>query len=71
MREKMGDSALLNPVKDGLVRHPADWPYSNYREFTTPGSEGLRGLLTPEEYEGFVMNLALGDPKNFTKLRLD
>ena len=61
----------LNPVKAGLVRHPAEWQYSNYREFTTPGSEGPRGLLTSEEYESFVMDLAMQNPKNFNKLRLD
>jgi len=61
----------LNPVKAGLVRHPMDWPYSNYREFATPGSKGPRGLLTPEEYEDFVMDPAVGDPKNFNRFKLD
>jgi putative transposase len=35
-----------NPVKDGLVAHPADWPYSNYLEWV-----GLReGTLVDREF---------------------
>ncbi len=51
-----------NPVKDGLVTNPADWPYSNYLEWI-----GQRGgtlfdasfvqahFPTPEKYRAFVM----------------
>ena len=35
-----------NPVKDGFVAHPADWPYSNYLEWV-----GLReGTLVDREF---------------------
>jgi putative transposase len=40
---------LLNPVRAGLCAHPADWPWSNYREFEDDSyvmgliDEALRG----------------------------
>ena len=37
-----------NPVKDGLVAQPSDWPYSNYLEWV-----GLRsGALVDQEFIG-------------------
>jgi putative transposase len=33
----------LNPVKRGLVAHPADWPWSSFR-FYKDGSAGLVGI---------------------------
>ena len=50
-----------NPVKDGLVADPADWPYSNYPEWvgTRPGTLVDRGFVmenfrTPAQYTAFV-----------------
>lgn len=34
----------LNPVKAGLVQDPADWPYSNYREFINAWEDKPRGF---------------------------
>ncbi|MCK5146503.1 transposase [bacterium] len=52
----------LNPVKAGLVHHPAEWPYSDYKEWVgqnKPNSEQailicdyFQGV---ENYEQFVM----------------
>ena len=37
-----------NPVKAGMVDHPADWPYSGYRFHVLGEKEGMIGeLLTP------------------------
>lgn len=46
-----------NPVKDGLVTDPADWPYSNYLEFT---GERKGHLYDPE----FVL-VNFGNPDNY------
>jgi hypothetical protein len=53
----------LNPLKTGFVLHPSEWPYSNYWEFTTPGSLGKRRFefvvahfRNAKEYEDFVMD---------------
>jgi REP-associated tyrosine transposase len=50
-----------NPVKDGLVAGPADWPYSNYLEWigerdgTLYDPEFVRvNFGSPEEYRAFV-----------------
>jgi putative transposase len=51
----------LNPVKAGLVDHPAGWPYSNYQEWVNlrPGKlfdlSFVRGYFPkPADYEDFV-----------------
>jgi REP element-mobilizing transposase RayT len=51
----------LNPVKAGLVTHPSEWPYSNYREWVGRRSGTLvdhtfieADFSTPREYESFV-----------------
>ncbi len=51
----------INPVKDGFVADPADWPYSNYLEFVgqRPGSlydpEFVRiNFGSPASYRDFV-----------------
>ncbi|MBN2146163.1 MAG: transposase [Anaerolineales bacterium] len=51
-----------NPVKDGLVAKPADWPYSNYQEWvgTRAGTLIDREFValhfpTPAEYAKFVL----------------
>ncbi len=50
-----------NPVKDGLVIHPADWPYSNYLDWIGERSDGLADHTFIEnqfddlqEYTGFL-----------------
>ncbi len=50
-----------NPVKDGLVTNPADWPYSNYLEWIGERSGSLvdREFINdqfdnPEEYKKFL-----------------
>jgi putative transposase len=50
-----------NPVKDGLVEAPADWPYSNYLEWTEawPGTLVDRDFVrahfpSPGDYAEFV-----------------
>ena len=52
-----------NPVKDGLVANPADWPYSNYlewigqREGTLFDPEFVRQHFSnPADYRAFVMD---------------
>jgi REP element-mobilizing transposase RayT len=52
-----------NPVKDGLVSDPADWPYSNYLEWIgeKPGDLIDRDFVQthfpdPQEYEEFVLD---------------
>lgn len=52
-----------NPVKDGFVAHPADWPYSNYQEWigTRDGTLVDHAFVqthfsTPERYTAFVMD---------------
>jgi putative transposase len=52
-----------NPVKDGLVASPADWPYSNYLEWigqrdgTLYDPEFMRQYFnTPEDYRAFVLD---------------
>ena len=32
-----GDYTHFNPVKHGLVEHPADWPYSSFRQCVEAG----------------------------------
>jgi len=51
----------LNPVAAGLVRHPEDWPYSNYLEWIGKRAGTLidRDFVRlyypqPSEYEAFV-----------------
>ncbi len=51
-----------NPVKDGMVEEPQDWPYSNYLEWTEerPGELVDRDFIKeqfskPEEYQRFLM----------------
>jgi REP element-mobilizing transposase RayT len=51
-----------NPVKDGLVSDPADWPYSNYLEWigerdgTLYDPEFVRvNFSSPEAYRAFVI----------------
>ena len=53
----------LNPVRAGLVSHPAEWLYSNYMEWTEqrPGSLVDRAFArqyfpTGGDYEAFVMS---------------
>jgi REP element-mobilizing transposase RayT len=50
-----------NPVKDGLVADPADWPYSNYLEWIGQRNGRLydpvfveRNFSSSEEYRAFV-----------------
>ena len=50
-----------NPVKDGLVNDPADWPYSNYPEWiglrkgTLFDQDFVRHNFTsPDDYRSFV-----------------
>jgi hypothetical protein len=31
------DDAHFDPVKHGLVEHPADWPHSSFRRFVDGG----------------------------------
>jgi REP element-mobilizing transposase RayT len=52
-----------NPVKDGLVTDPADWPYSNYLEWTSqrPGTLVDRDFVqehfpSPADYRTFVLD---------------
>jgi len=52
-----------NPVKDGFVSDPADWEYSNYREFigTRNGSLFDPGFFTEffldtKDYHKYVMD---------------
>jgi putative transposase len=51
----------LNPVKAGLVSHPADWPYSNYQEWVGRRDGALvdrqfvqQYFPTAADYEAFV-----------------
>ena len=51
----------LNPVKAGLVKHPGQWPFSNYREWMGWRHSNLYDedwartyFATPHEYEVFV-----------------
>lgn len=50
-----------NPVKDGMVINPGDWPYSNYLEWTgeRPGTAVVESFIkeqfsNPEEYKKFL-----------------
>lgn len=50
-----------NPVKDGLIADPADWPYSNYLEWIGKRNGTLvdrefieRHFATPKDYQLFV-----------------
>jgi hypothetical protein len=50
-----------NPVKDGLVADPADWPYSNYQEWTGQRNGSLydpafvrANFPSSEDYRAFV-----------------
>jgi REP element-mobilizing transposase RayT len=56
-----------NPVKDGLVATPEDWPYSNYLEWIDerPGTLVDRAFVhehfvTPADYCSFVMGYLRG-----------
>lgn len=51
-----------NPVKDGLVADPADWPYSNYLEWIGERDGSLydpefvwENFSSAEDYRGFVV----------------
>ena len=53
----------LNPVRAGLVKHPADWPFSNYLEWVGQRSGTLidRAFVeqyfpTAADYEKFVLS---------------
>jgi putative transposase len=68
-----------NPVKDGLVSDPDDWPYSNYQEWVQKRHGTLfdpafvqAHFHTPEEYRHFVLADLRGRelPKE-TKMYLD
>ncbi len=55
-----------NPVKDGIVTHLLEWPYSNYfewidlRQGTLVDKEFVEAhFKTPEEYEAFVQDYLL------------
>lgn len=69
----------LNPVKKGLVMHPRDWPYSNYREWVGSRSGKLYDpefvamfFRTPEEYERFVLSEISADVESqLTKYYLE
>jgi len=50
-----------NPVKAGLVERPADWPFSNYREWVGLRDNGLKDedfirdhFRGPQDYAAFV-----------------
>jgi REP element-mobilizing transposase RayT len=52
-----------NPVKDGFISHPADWPYSNYLEWIGARDGTLFDLdfvlehfPNPGEYKTFVLD---------------
>ncbi|GAB4422496.1 MAG: hypothetical protein Kow002_11890 [Anaerolineales bacterium] len=52
-----------NPVKDGLVADPADWPYSNYLEWIGERKGSLFdpdfvrvNFLSKEAYRDFVLS---------------
>ena len=52
-----------NPVKDGLVAAPDDWPYSNYREWMGQRDGKLvdhnfiqAQFTSPEDYQAFVFD---------------
>lgn len=56
-----------NPVKDGLVSDPADWPYSNYLEWIGERDGTLwdmdfvrENFPTPGLYRDFVMDYLRG-----------
>ncbi len=38
---------LINPVKHGLCKDPADWPYSSYRRYLELGRAQLTGPVAP------------------------
>ncbi len=49
----------LNPMTEGLVDRPGDWPYSSYREYVNDEGMGLCSFheylsLAPREYREFV-----------------
>ena len=53
----------LNPVTAKLVTHPAEWPYSNYREWIGEREGTLKDeafireyFPTPEDYRRFVLD---------------
>lgn len=43
-----------NPVSAGLVKHPADWPYSSYRELKCLGGFQLAGIEKVKEFGLFI-----------------
>jgi REP element-mobilizing transposase RayT len=52
-----------NPLEAGLVGHPIEWEFSNYREWMGRRDDGLtdrefmrENFPLPDEYEEFVMN---------------
>ena len=47
----------INPVKDGFVHDPADWPYSNYLEWV--------GLRPGSLYDPEFVNINFGTPSNY------
>jgi hypothetical protein len=57
------NSIHCNPVKDGFISHPADWPYSNYLEWIGARDGTLFDLdfvrehfPNPGEYKTFVLD---------------
>lgn len=63
-----------NPVKAGLVNHPEEWEYSNYREFVEMRSSDLKDVEfiktyfpNPDEYRNFV-NDVQDEEKNLSKI---
>ena len=51
-----------NPVKDGMVADPADWPYSNYLEWIGQRDGRLfdpefvrMNFSSPKDYRSFVI----------------
>jgi hypothetical protein len=52
-----------NPVKDGMVAHPEDWPYSNYAEWIGTRDGKLvdaafvrKHFPNPADYAAFVID---------------
>ena len=68
-----------NPVKDGLVANPADWPYSNYQEWIYQRDGTLydrefvqQHFSNPADYRAFVMDDLRGrDLPEDVKIYLD
>ena len=55
----------LNPVKDGLVRRPEDWPWSSYRDYLDPRAGGIGDTAWPLSLFGSERCSALDSFKSF------